>query len=262
MTEQSPRRRSSILSDAAQMGLDKHLANRSAPAAAAQGQVAPALVSKRKQLEAAITRDKVGQALSERPDTSDLLKSNIIKGQASSRLQATQRALERRMTENKVGQLLENRADVDELQHSNIIKDNSVAAALQGPQRTLQRNLVKSNLFHALKSRPSIVELQQRGVYVPSQQEDEYETQQQQQQQRDYEPSYQRRSKNFHLTRILLKMVANMAEAGEITLQQKGSLKDLIVDQDRTILAVAESYDAENDLNELKESLIVLASRR
>jgi len=259
-TETSPRRRSSVLSDALQLGLEKHLAQREKPAADGPS-IAPALVSKRKQLEQAITRDKVGQALSERPDSSELVKSNIIKAKSSSRLQATQRALERRMTENKIGQLLERRVEVDELHHSNIMKDTNVASALQGAQRSLERNLVKSNLYHALKSRPSIVELQQRGVYVAQQQEDEYEAQQQQQA-RDYEPSYQRRSKNFHLTRILLKMVANMAEAGEITLQQKGSLKDLIVDQDKTILAVAESYDAENDLNELKESLIVLASRR
>jgi hypothetical protein len=45
--------------------------------------------------------------------------------------------------------------------------------------------------------------------------------------------------------------VAIMAEAGEISLQQKGFLKDLIVDQDKTILAVAETFDAENDLNDV-----------
>lgn len=40
-----------------------------------------------------------------------------------------------------------------------------------------------------------------------------------------YEPAYQRRSKNFILTRILLKFVAHMSETGEISLQQKGYLK-------------------------------------
>jgi len=53
-----------------------------------------------------------------------------------------------------------------------------------------------------------------------------------------------------------------MAEAGEISLQQKGFLKDLVVDQDRTILAMAEQFDAENDLNDFKDSLIRLAQRR
>lgn len=74
--------------------------------------------------------------------------------------------------------------------------------------------------------------------------------------------TYQRRSKNFHLTRILLKFVASLAEAGEISLQQKGILKDLIVDQDASILAVAECFDAEHDLNELKDSLTHLAAAR
>lgn len=72
---------------------------------------------------------------------------------------------------------------------------------------------------------------------------------------------YQRRSKNFHLTRILLKFVASMGEAGELTVEQKGFLKDLIVDQDQTILAVAETFDAENDLHDFKDSLVRLASR-
>jgi len=74
--------------------------------------------------------------------------------------------------------------------------------------------------------------------------------------------TYQRRSKNFHLTRILLKFVASLAEAGDISLQQKGILKDLIVDQDASILAVAECFDAEHDLNELKDSLTHLAGSR
>eukprot|EP00462_Mataza_sp_D1_P024688 CAMPEP_0175144196 /NCGR_PEP_ID=MMETSP0087-20121206/13972_1 /TAXON_ID=136419 /ORGANISM="Unknown Unknown, Strain D1" /LENGTH=401 /DNA_ID=CAMNT_0016428587 /DNA_START=23 /DNA_END=1228 /DNA_ORIENTATION=- len=73
--------------------------------------------------------------------------------------------------------------------------------------------------------------------------------------------SYQRRSKNFHLTRILLKFVASMAEAGEIDIEEKGFLKDLVVDQDQTILAVAETFDAENDLADFKDSLVRLASR-
>lgn len=91
--------------------------------------------------------------------------------------------------------------------------------------------------------------------------DDDEEEQDYQEYEEEQPSSYQRRSKNFHLTRILLKFVASMAEAGEITLEQKGWLKDLIVDQDTTILAVAETFDAENDLNDFKDSLIRLASR-
>ena len=74
--------------------------------------------------------------------------------------------------------------------------------------------------------------------------------------------SYQRRSKNFHLTRLLLKIVAQMSEAGEISLPMKGVLKDLIVDQDPTILALAEHFDTESDIVDFKRSLISLGQRR
>ncbi len=47
--------------------------------------------------------------------------------------------------------------------------------------------------------------------------------------------------------------------AGEISLQAKGYLKDLIVDQDKTILAVAETFDSENDINDV--SPLVVCSR-
>merc|ERR1740133_528276 len=76
-----------------------------------------------------------------------------------------------------------------------------------------------------------------------------------------FEQGHSRRSKNFHLTRILLKFVASMAQAGEVSLEQKGFLKDLIVDQDQTILAVAETFDAQNDLHDFKDSLLRLAMR-
>lgn len=43
-----------------------------------------------------------------------------------------------------------------------------------------------------------------------------------------------------------------MAEAGEISLTEKGFLKDLIVDQDGTILSIAEAFDADNNLDEVR----------
>lgn len=82
------------------------------------------------------------------------------------------------------------------------------------------------------------------------------------QQQQQEEPQHARRSKNFHLTRILLKFVASMGEVGELSLDAKGVLKDLIVDQDETILAVAETFDADNDIDDFKDSLARLASAR
>lgn len=52
-----------------------------------------------------------------------------------------------------------------------------------------------------------------------------------------------------------------MAQGGKLTLDQKGCLKDLIVDQDKTILAVAETFDVENDVNDFEDSLVRLSSR-
>jgi len=192
---------------------------------------------------------------------------------------------------------LEKRSELDQLQHQNIVRDQRVAPALQGAQQQLELNLAKSNLYHALKRRPAASALQERGIlhgnpYLDDE-EEEYAEQKAPPRgrshaqsssassshaarsshaaassvaasgQSSYEPSgYQRRSKNFHLTRILLKFVASMAEAGEISLQQKAYLKDLIVDQDKTILAVAEAFDADNDLNEFKEALIQISARR
>jgi len=53
-----------------------------------------------------------------------------------------------------------------------------------------------------------------------------------------------------------------MADSGEITPAQKGFLKDLIVDQEKTVLSIADAFDADNDVHEFKDSLIRLASRR
>jgi len=242
--------------------------------------VAPRLREAKIRLEHNLTRDHISHLLEQRPNASELIKQGIIQqpAQLSSRIQSAQKELQHHMTVDRVGHLLEKRSEIDALQQHNILKDVRVAPALQSAQRSLERNLAKSNLYHALKHRPALYELQQRGIYesLPDE-ESQYDEPSQfhhheskqtsaaqpSAPQPSYEPSaYQRRSKNFHLTRILLKFVASMAEAGEISLQQKGYLKDLIVDQDKTILAIAEQFDAENDLNDFKDSLIRLASRR
>jgi len=255
--------------------------------------VAPRLRQAKIALEHARTRDTIGHLLEQRPQPEELIASGVVHSfPLASRLQGVQRQLQHNMTTDKVGHLLEKRSDIDDLQTQNILKDIRVAPALQGPQRALERNLAKANLYHALKHRPSIEELQKLGIYHPyekyfseddspaqnqfrahhqqayQQHPDNYNQYAYQQQQAaamnaGYEPAgYQRRSKNFHLTRILLKFVASMAEAGELSLQQKGYLKDLIVDQDSSILAIADQFDSENDINDFKDCLCRLATRR
>jgi len=253
--------------------------------------VAPALRGTKIKLEHAITRDQVGHLLESRPEQAELVRAGVISNPVHGRIAGVQRKLQRQMMQDKVGHLLEKRGDLEQLHSAHILDaPTHVAPAISGVARQLQRNLNKANLFHALKHRPTVDELHERGItYVNPyegdevDEEDEEEAQQlplrdQRQSQRRAaaggagpsvsvrreqaaEPAYQRRSKNFHLTRILLKFVANMAEAGEITLPQKGFLKDLIVDQDHQILAVAETFDAENDVTDFKESLLTLANR-
>jgi len=262
------------------------------------GNVAPRLREAKLKLEHSITRDQVGHLLEGRPDPDDLVRAGISQPMdRAHRIQQMSRKLERSMTQDKVSHLLERRSEIGELQNRDILKDMAVAPGVQKAQQDLQKNLAKSNLYHALKYRPSIAELQEQGVYpmmdddyfeyegdeddyyydegdeyyddeVPQDyyedqyyDEEEEELEEEEEAYEQVDTGYQRRSKNFHLTRILLKFVASMGEAGELTVEQKGYLKDLIVDQDQTILAVSETFDAENDLHDFKDSLVRLASR-
>lgn len=84
---------------------------------------------------------------------------------------------------------------------------------------------------------------------------EELERERQRQEEEYQQPSYARRSKNFILTRILLKFVAHMSETGEISLMQKGYLKDLIVDQNSLVLAAAEVFELDGDVKEFKDTL-------
>ena len=143
-----------------------------------------------------------------------------------------------------------------------------MAASLQATQRELALNLARSNLYHALKERPTREELEQRGIMndvasieetagalnfpTPSLTVDPLQE----------SSANQRRTRNFVLTRLLLKMVAMLSEAGDISLPQKGYLKDLIVDQDPTILACAEVYESDGDLNDFKDTLLRLTQRQ
>ncbi|KMS93712.1 hypothetical protein BVRB_028720, partial [Beta vulgaris subsp. vulgaris] len=55
-------------------------------------------------------------------------------------------------------------------------------------------------------------------------------------------PSGCQKTQRFLFSRMLLKLIAAMFEAGEITMAQKGTLKDFVVKQDPAILAAADLY--------------------
>lgn len=217
-------------------------------------------------------------------------------------LQRVQRKLARSLTENKVAHLLEQRAPREELERAGVLPRTGVsgagaegvgvAPALQGVQRTLERQLTRSNLFHALTGRPQIDELYERGIWREAQTQQQQQQQQQaekrqqqaraqylQQQQQQQQQSARRaaapssssststdspagRSRAFHLTRLLLKLVSTLSESGSLSLLHKSNLKDLIVDQDVRILAVAERFQQTQNAEEIKRSMLQLAGSR
>lgn len=293
------RRRSSVLSDEEQQQLEQRIGSRPSAAELHSRGILPKggkMAAKRAELERQMNVDKLGKHVEHRKSPFDLYNNNVLEDRnVAPALHAAAKKLERNMIGNNLNKSLNHRPSVFDLKNSRILQTTEIAPSVQGVQNQLAKNLTRSNLFHALKHRPSLVELIEKGVYpdelnpftAASDEEeddedvvydeygnphyvDEYGYEQDDDQYYEYdEPeevpvaaSYQRRSKNFHLTRILLKFVASMAEAGEISIEQKGYLKDLIVDQDQTILAVAETFDAENDLHDFKDSLIRLSSRR
>eukprot|EP00463_Aulacantha_scolymantha_P006035 TRINITY_DN7555_c0_g1_i1.p1 TRINITY_DN7555_c0_g1~~TRINITY_DN7555_c0_g1_i1.p1 ORF type:complete len:226 (-),score=26.63 TRINITY_DN7555_c0_g1_i1:390-1067(-) len=214
-----------------------------------------------------------------RPAREELIQRRILpSGDCSALVLQRKKALEQNMMKDTISYNLNspNRKTHNELQKINILKNPQVASSLQATQQMLNKNLTKSNIYHALNKRPSLEEVIQKGYFQSYNMEEEDHLNNyiappknmvddkkstvqpnHQQSQREY---LQRRSKNFHLTRILLKSVASMAQAGKISLEQKGHLKDLIVDQYVTILAVAETFDSQNDLVDFEDSLIRLAS--
>jgi hypothetical protein len=226
--------------------------------------------------------DKVGHLLEKRTDVDSLTDRNVLRdNRVAPTLQGPQRALERSLARSNLYHALKHRPTLSELQQRGVYVGDPYADEEDGvddehQQLPLEQQQGGMQYVQQLRSHThsqhnsldmgvgvgqghaanlSAINGAQNGMGVPV-----VESKQAFQ---AGEPSgYQRRSKNFHLTRILLKFVANMAEAGEISLQAKGYLKDLIVDQDKTILAVAETFDSENDINDFKESLITLAARQ
>lgn len=68
------------------------------------------------------------------------------------------------------------------------------------------------------------------------------------------------RSYSYYYTRLLLQVVAGMGRVGELSILQKGALKDMIVDQAPEVMELAEDYLNTNDDQYLKEGLLVLVS--
>lgn len=260
--------------------------------------VAPSLRSAKLKLQNQFTKDKVGHLIETRTSKAALESAGIIQGDAvAPSLQGVQKKLARRMTVDKLGHLLEQRHEMSELQEQGVLQDaNKVAPSIQGIQSTLGKNLARSNLYHGLKYRQPLSDLVEKGVYVPvdadygapaSAADENYTFEDEEYGESSYDEEeeaaaaaqeqpldskyaaeeeeqapanaqYARRSRNFHLTRILLKFVSILSQNGDISIAQKGALKDLIVDQDENVLTAAALYDQENDIAVFHQRLLSL----
>ena len=60
---------------------------------------------------------------------------------------------------------------------------------------------------------------------------------------------------------MALKAAARLYTLGEISASQKGSLKDLILDQDKRVMAAVEVFELDHDVEEMLDTLLRIAKR-
>jgi len=229
--------------------------------------IAPILEARAKQLQKDFARIGLNQKLYNRPSEDFLVQRNVLQGShIAPSIQQSRKQLELEMMKDRLNAKLWQRKGRDELVREGILPTGTSSNPIESKRKQLEYNIRSDRLSRSLAKRPSLQDVVDRGYYPA-----DYVSQPLHQSEikhnndfvkkHDQQDYLQRRSKNFHLTRILLKFVASMAQAGKITLEQKSQLKDLIVDQDKTILAVAETFDDRNDLNDFEDSIVRLASR-
>jgi hypothetical protein len=63
------------------------------------------------------------------------------------------------------------------------------------------------------------------------------------------------RGQEFILTRILLRLAAVLSEAGEISLEEKIKMKNLIVSHDQALFRAARNFDQRRDLAVFRDTL-------
>jgi hypothetical protein len=260
--------------------------------ASESGGIAPRIQAPSSALATEMQKNKVKYLLATRPSPEKLARRGITKTtNTAASLQSTSAQLQKNMTADRIQFLLHTRPAKDDLLDANIIKKDAlaVAPAIQSKSLALEKELARSNLYHGLQNRPSVDALSKRGIFSspdqPDQREDSKQQQQQQQQPRDegdecsaeqdsseYSQSdsassrfggaspYTRRSKMFHLTRLLFRSVLTLSEQNILSLEQKSVLKDLIIDQHPTILAIAETFDCEAHTEDFKGSLLAFAN--
>jgi len=228
--------------------------------------------------------DKVGHLLEDRSDVEELRKRGVLTADSkiAPRLQGVAKQLEFNLAKSNFHYQYSRRKSIDDLIKAGIVRPDNFQECVQPllivhPSLNLLKFLVIVPTSYTLlcdASKALLTYNLREGIlrYLKAQDEEKDEDDEEEYGGNDVgydtkyrdtgseDPIYHRNSKLFHLTRILLKFVASMAECGEISMRTKGSLKDLIVDQDPRILAVAEGFDNDGAVDYFKASLIRLVS--
>lgn len=255
--------------------------------------IAPRIQSVKRALEHNMIKDTLSHLLAARPTLEEFEALHIVphsEQSVSAKIASAASKLQQAFTANQLSHLLATRPDVDQVQDV-VQNDGRVAPSLRATSKKLEFEFSKNKLNQLLATRPSAVEVYERGIFSPpqphpslvpeyddedyddeDQDDDDYE-QDQYQGHYAYTPANTQnfsgiipqqqdaQSRNFVLTRLLLKLVAHFAAHGLITLDQKGCLKDLIVDQHTLVLAAAEVFELDQDLFEMLDTLKRICAR-
>ena len=222
-----------------------------------KGSLSDVLAAKAVELEKHITSDRVEHLLESRPTAHVLESQGILPSETvAPSLQGLQHSLERQIVKDNVGHLLESRPPRDEL--SGIVSPEPIAPSLQATAKKLSFKLTRDQLHRTLEDRPTREEIIERGliavspskkprknvVNIPSSDKTEEE------------------NVSIERSRIAtaLKGTSRLFELSAIDSDQRGKLKDLVLDNDLRIMAAVEVFELDHDLEEMLDTLLRIIS--
>ncbi|RLN97311.1 hypothetical protein BBJ28_00020999 [Nothophytophthora sp. Chile5] len=216
----------------------------------AHGGVAPQLQGVQKQLQRKMSADELSHRLEARPDVQELRDLSIVRGGdgVAPSLQATQEKLQRQLNSDKVNQHLTNRPSVEELRSHGVLDktDTEVAPSLTATAKKLERNLVQNQVSHLLESRPEKDELVSHNILEEGEVEEEGL------------PTKRSLSQRARYA-LALKAASRIAADNLISADEKARLKDLILSDNEKIVAALESYELDEDIEEMLDTLYRVA---
>ncbi|OQR97870.1 hypothetical protein ACHHYP_09855 [Achlya hypogyna] len=205
--------------------------------------IAPTLQAKSEALKRQLTADRLHKQINRRPSLKAMSEQGLLEeGNVAPSLVATAKRLERTMIENQVGHLLETRPDIHDVVSQHICPEPpQVANAIQGAMHSLERNLKADQLARKLRTRRSFDDLFAARAAKPRA--------------NSTEDNAVRRARYT----LALKAASRIAADKLITVAEKGRLKDLILLDDRRVVAAIANYEADKDVEEMLDSLYRIA---